>query len=106
MRENKNGMVGWFWVLLLVICFAVLIVSTGQAYSYSDCYDWDEEWSDEESPDEYDYAGQWHEIPEPDPYPVSYGYAHRRSPISMMMPLFIVFFVVFLPWLAYALGKE
>ena len=113
MRESENGMVGWLWIVVLVICFGILVVSTAQAYSCSDYYDWDEDNGEgNDNLEYYDYrAGQWREIPEPDPYcyPVSYGYSrgHRSlSPISMMMPLFIIFFVIFLPWLAYALGRD
>lgn len=113
MCENKNGIVGWLWIALSVIGFVLLAVGTAQAYSYNDYYDGNEEGNNEEDINEwddavgyYDYTGQWHEIPEPDPYPVSYSRGHRSmSPISMMMPLFIIFFVVFLPWLL-ALGRD
>ena len=110
---------------MLVISFAVFVVSTAQAYSYNDYYGWDDDrendwndeddWRDEGGDDELEYynyhTGRWETIPEPDPYcyPVSYGHSrsHRSlSPISMMMPLFIIFFVIFLPWLAYALGHD
>ena len=101
MHENKNGMVGW-----LLICFTLLIVTTAQAYSYSDYYDENEE--DNEELEYYDYhTGRWETIPEPDPYcyPVSYSHSHRTfSPISAMIPLFIIFFVIFLPWLVYVLA--
>lgn len=105
MCEKKNGIVGLLWIVLLVICFALLVVSTAQAYSYSDYYDWDEEDGvDDDELEYYDHRiGQWEKIPEPDPW--EYGYGYRRSPVSMMMPLFIIFFVIFLPWLAYALGR-
>lgn len=111
------------WIALLAICFALLVVGTAQAYSYNDYYDrgydrepdWEEEEDDWEKGDDdeleyYDYhTGQWKTIPEPDPYCYSVSYGHSRrslSPVSVMMPLFIVFFVLLLPWLAYALGKE
>lgn len=121
MRENKNGLVGPLFIAFFLISFALLIVGVGQAYSYSDYYDgdneeWNEEWNNEEDVNElddddavgyYDYAGQWHEIPEPDPYypAMSYGHHRGRSPVGMTIPLFIFFFV-FIPWLAYALGEE
>lgn len=117
MKKSKN-VIDVFWVVLLVGIVFALLISTANAY-YHDDYDenreedpWGEEDINEREDDDavgyYDYAGEWHEIPEPDPYyPVSHSRSHRSlSPVSMMMPLLIVFFVVFLPWLAYALGKE
>ena len=94
MRKTKNGVVGG-----VLICFTLLIVTTAQAYSYSDYYDED----DEEELEYYDYhTGRWEVIPEPDP--VSYG-GGGSSSVIMMMPLFIIFFLIFFPWLAYALVR-
>ena len=97
MRKTKNGVVGW-----LLICFTLLIVTTAQAYSYSDYYD--ENVEDNEELEYYDYhTGRWEIISEPDP--VSYGYGGGGSSLAMMMPLFIIFFLIFFPGLVYALVR-
>lgn len=116
---HEKRIVGLLLIALFVICFTLLVVSTAQAYSYNDYYEgdynedynWDDEhdWRDDDE-DELEYydhrTGQWKTIPEPDPYyPVGYGHHRASSPISVMMPLFIFFFVL-LPWLAYALVKS
>jgi len=121
MKKNRENLSRVFRIVLLVGIFFTLLISIAYAYSYDDYYEDREEeiWSEEEDVNEwdddavsyYDYAGQWHEIPDPDPYyyPASYEHSrgHRSSnPISTMMPMLIVFFVVFLSWLAYVLGRD
>ena len=107
-----------FGIVLLVGIVFAMIISTANAYYHDDYYEnredpWGEEgdindWDDDDAVGYYDYAGQRREISEPDPYypAMSYGHHPGRSLVSMMMPLFIVFFVVFLPWLAYALAHD
>jgi uncharacterized membrane protein len=97
----KNGIMCLLGMAFLIVAmFALLVISITQAYSYNN-----EE--DNDNLEYYDYhTGQWEEISEPDPYSYPVSYSCRRSPVSMMMPLFIIFFVVFLPWLAYALDEE
>lgn len=98
-------MVGWLWIAVLIIAFVISAITTLQAYSYSGYYDENEgdDMDDNEELEYYDYhTGRWKVIPEPDPG--SYGYGGGGS-VAMMVPLFAIFFLIFFPWLAYALVR-
>jgi len=107
-------------IFLLVMLFGFVMTAAvsayggwGWEYSEEDYYDWEEEYEeykDDKEDDElryYDYRrGEYVTIPEPDPWGSSYGYA--PDPISIMMPLFIIFFMIVIPWIALwlALGTD
>lgn len=99
-------------LIALLIAFALAAGIAIATASYNDYSDYREDrWGEEEDSENddavgyYDYAGQWHEIPEPDPHYPAYERHHAYSPISMMMPFFILFFVLFWFWLVYALVR-
>ena len=95
---------------LLVMLFGSVMTAVVSAYddggwvdSEEDYYDGEAEYEkdeDDEDDDElryYDYSrGEYVTIPEPDPW-VS-GPSCAPSPVSMMMPLFIIFFMIVIPW--------
>ena len=106
-------------IFLLVMLFGFVMTAVVSAYGdwgweYSEnYYDWKEEYEeykDDEDDDElryYDYRrGEYVTIPEPDPWVSSYGYA--PDPVSITMPLFIIFFMIVIPWIALwlALGTD